>query len=107
MDLSPTRALALDIINDALGTAMTATVPGGQPVPTRVEWVTPEPDDVGRSRQLQHAFWVPTADLATVPRGTEFVGPEPQGGADKTWRADQEIDRKHGKRLIAVTEVLE
>lgn len=105
MDLSSARALARDVVNDGLGTAMTGTVPHGSPVSTRVLWDSAELDAVGRSRQLAESFWVPTADFPSIPRGTLFVGPGPYGGDDRTWRVDKTEEVKFGRRRALVTEV--
>lgn len=107
MSLSAVRDAAIDSTFDLLGTSMTATPPGKGPVSLKVVWDAPLLEDAGRGRQLGRVFWVKTEDLAEVPRGTTFVGPEPHGGANKTWRVDQRLAIEPGKIQVLVTEVLE
>jgi len=114
MDLSAVRNVAIRQTFQVLGTPMCATLPDGSSVDSlQVVWDAAFLESVdrnrqlgrSRNRQLGRSFWVMTEDLPDVPRGTLFEGPEPHGGDDKTWRADQKLAVEPGKIHVLVNEV--
>ena len=106
MGLSAVEKLSIDQSFVLMGTPMTATPDGGSPIPLTVVWDTPDFEDAGPGKQLRRAIWYRTSELATADRGTVFVGPEPHGGADKTWRLDELLKEEPGLYQVQVVEVL-
>lgn len=105
MDLSTARQIGIDQRYERRGTSMTAMVPNGEPFALYVVWDGTDLEGAERNRQLQRSLWVKRDDLPTVPRGTLFCGPEPQGGDDRNWRADQTLAIESGQIQVLVTEV--
>lgn len=105
MDLSAVHQLAIEQTFLAQGTAMEVTLPNEFPIQTQAVWDEAVIEEAGRGRQVRRAVWLPTSDVPVAPRGTLLLGPEPQGGDDKTWTVDQTLAVEPGKIQVLVTEV--
>lgn len=74
------------------GVPATVTIPGGDPVMTRLLWTR---SSIGAPAELEiqqiearRVAVLPKIDVPAVPRGTLISAPETQGGTNRLWRVD-------------------
>ena len=74
MDLSALRALVRDVNFETHGVPATVTVPDGEPVETRIIWLTPldaeVPAGVFQRQEPRRAMAIRRDDIPAVPRGS-------------------------------------
>lgn len=74
-------------------------------VDTRFVWDSAALEDVGRSRQLVRAGWLPADAVPSAPRGTVVECTEPHGGDVKCWRVDKTLAVEPGMIQVLVVDV--
>lgn len=92
MDLSPVRALALDINFSVHGLDCRVTPIGESTIETRCIWTTPSTDasgfDVLRRQEARRVLALTRLACPDVPRGSIIEAPDRSGGAELRWRVD-------------------
>lgn len=112
MDVGALRATVREIQFAVHGVPASITVPGGDPVETRIIWLTPVPTDAPegstfRREEPRRALAIRRDEVPEIPRGTVIEVTEHNQTTPDAWVVDSvdRVEQEHVRVLVVPEEV--